>query len=410
LLDLRIVTAAASLVAIASCMYLARRLRNDLAMIMTGLLLAVDFALLRESRTFSLDGLSSTFLATSLLPFSIYLKAGGRTMLVVSGALIGLSTATKLLGGLGLIGMLFFLLVQARADKSFKRRIVDMAILLTTAAIPLAIFLVALGPHQMLTGMILDQGERGFVPELKLSILGYFALNAAYLLPMAYARRVWSLGPEAKFLLITSGIILVFMILQPLTFFHHLVLLSPPLAILGGICLSDLVFRKKVADGPLEIHIIPRRSFAIFAAIGTVAIAGIVVSAGFAAYGLARQGEPFQEHFASVVEQHSSQSDWVVSGDPLIAAMADRMTPPGLVNVAFRIHPDITQESVESAIIAYNVKVVVVCYRLNEMVGLPTFLLAHGYDQIEDDFRVVEPVMNLFEDPVGPVTVFVRSD
>jgi hypothetical protein len=140
-----------------------------------------------------------------------------------------------------------------------------------------------------------------------------------------------------------------------------------------------------------------------------LAVIGVLVSTGLGAYGLAVQGRPIQEHYARLIQQHSSPTQWVVSGDPLMVSLADRLTPPGLVNVAFRLYPDLTEQGLESEIIRYNVTVVVVCYRLNDMPGLPEFLTAHGYDLLPYQPGGSEPVLNLFENGIGPVQLFYKS-
>ncbi len=409
LIDLRYLTAALSMVAIGICMVAAKRIRDSSAMAITGLLMAFDFALVRESRTFSLDGISSFFLALSLLPFLQYIRTGSRVALMISGVTIGLSTASKLLGVLGLVGMLIFMLLEMRSRGRSKRRLLDLVALVLIASLPILIFMVALGPGATIEGMVMDQGHRGTDIALKMSIVGYFALNAAYVLPLAFVRRLWQLGSEARFLIVTCLAILAFMIFQPLTFFHHLALLSPPLAILAGVCVADMLAHNKGDGKTCHSRIVPRKSYGIFVGISAAVIAGLAVSAGLNIYGLAAQDEPFQYHFADIVRSNSGPNDWVVSGDPLITAIAGRLTPPDAVNVAYRISPDITEKTLESIITQYDVKVVVVCYRLNDMTDLPTFLLDNGYVKIPDDYTMHEPVLNLFEDSIGPVSVYVHS-
>src|SRR5512136_2582492 len=98
------------------------------------------------------------------------------------------------------------------------------------AAAPLLALMVYLGPSDMLGGMVLDQGHRAFEPVQKLSMFAYFGTNLAYLLPLVYVRRMWKFGPEMRFVLCTAGVMLLFMVAEPLTFYHHLVMLSPALA------------------------------------------------------------------------------------------------------------------------------------------------------------------------------------
>jgi len=409
-LALRSFVAVLSILAIAVSMIAAKRLTGNNGMLITGLLLAVDFALLRESRLFSLDAISSSFLALSLLPFLVYVRSGSRAMLLASGLMIGLSTSSKLLGVLGLLGMLLFMILEMRSKSEPKRRkVLDIIMLVAISAIPVALFMVALGPRDMIRGMVFDQGHRSFEIGLKLSILGFFAVNIAYLLPLVNARSMWKERPEYRFLLALSFVLLAFMVFQPLTFLHHLVMLSPPFAILAGAFISSAFEHKKKSSETIIKSVVTKRAVVSANQIIAMAVIGILVSTGLGAYGLAAQGRPIQEHYARLIQQHSSPTQWVVSGDPLMVSLADRLTPPGLVNVAYRQYPDLTEQELESEIINYSVTVVVVCYRLNDMPGLPGFLTDHDYHLLPFQPGGSEPVLNLFESGIGPVQLFYKN-
>jgi hypothetical protein len=320
--------------------------------------------------------------------------------------------------------MLLFMVLEMRTKSEPRRgKVLDILMLVVVSAIPLGLFMAALGPGDMIQGMVFDQGHRGFDLGLKLSIVGYFAVNIAYLLPLVSARTMWMKRPEYRFLLTISFVLLAFMVFQPLTFFHHLVMLSPPLAILAGALISSALEHKKKSSEMILKLVVTKRAVVSANQIIALAVIGIVVSTGLGAYGLAAQGRPIQEGYAKLIKQYSSPSQWVVSGDPLMVSLADRLMPPGLVNIAYRQYPDLTEQGLESEIIQYNVTVVVVCYRLNDMPGLVGFLKAHGY-QIPApmiyhpnwDEQLVrylpigsEPVLNLFENGIGPVTFFYKS-
>lgn len=295
---LRSFVAVLSILAIAVSMIAAKRLTGNNGMLITGLLLAVDFALLRESRLFSLDAISSSFLALSLLPFLVYVRSGSRAMLLASGLMIGLSSASKLLGVLGLLGMILFMILEMRSKSETKRRrTLDIILLVAISAIPVGLFMVALGPGDMIQGMVFDQGHRSFEIGLKLSILGYFAVNIAYLLPLVNVRNMWKERPEYRFLLALSFVILAFMVFQPLTFLHHLVLLSPPLAILAGAFISSAIEHKKKSSS-VSCRLIVRKKLTMSAnQILALAVIGVLLSTGLGAYGLAVQGRPIQEHY-----------------------------------------------------------------------------------------------------------------
>jgi len=408
---LRALNAALSVAAIAACMFVARKIGGDVAMVATGVFLAVDFAFVRESRLFSLDGMAAYLLAFALLSFYYYAKRGDRLAVFVAGLFVGLSTAVKLLGGLGLIALVLFFVLEAVRERSFKAsKAVDLGIMVGASAVPLAIFMVALGPSEMLQGMLFDQAHREFEPMFKLSILAYLGLNLTYILPIAYARELWGVGPEVRYLIVVTGVILAFMILNPLVFFHHMVLLSPALAILGGFVTAETVMFKKGHTHKSKLyHVLKKdvtlRRFATF-----VIMIDIAASMGLAFYGVAAQGEPSEIVYAEKLRGITGQDDWVISGDPLIATYADRQIPPEVVNVAYRRYPQLTLEDLEQAIEKYNVSVVVLCFRLKEIDGFVQYLR-------ENNFTMVVPwwigtgddtVLDLFEGSIDPTYFYVK--
>ena len=410
--ELRILMASLSILAIAACMWTSRRIKGSNAMLFTGLLLGVDFIFLRESRTFSLDGLSSFLLAFSLLAFVIYLKGRNRLALASSGLLVGLSTTAKLFGAMGLLGMILFLVLESRKEPRARRSaITDIVLVILTASVPMALFLVILGPSDAIQGMVFDQGERTFEPFLKLSILAYFGLNLAYVLPLVYARKMWKASAEFRFLLCTSFVLLAFMVLQPLVFVHHMAILSPALAILAGCFLGDVIGTKKTLSKGQSPSVSVKKEMRMANGFLALSIAGIVISAGLPLYGIAMQERPLQRSWADTVASLTGPDDYVVSGDPLICAYAHRMMPPSLVNVAYRQQTDLTLEAVEQAIIDYNVSLVIICYRLGDMgEGLSAFLFEQGFRTViaNDDPPRTYGVLDLFQEGVGEVSAMYR--
>lgn len=409
LLDLRMLVALASLVAIGVSMLAARRAKGDIAMLTTGLLLAVDFAFLRESRLFSLDMLASAFAAFSILPFVLYLKSGSRATLVLAGLMLGLSAASKLLGVLPLLGLVLFMILERRTEAMRRRWLPDAVTLLAFSAVPLAVFMAWLGPEDMFRGMVLDQGHRGTNLGLKLSILAFFGLNLAYLLPFARLGTIWRSGPAQRALVCMTAVMLAFMVLQPLTFFHHLVLMSPALAILAGISVEDTLGANKDGTTYERSTKCAKRASRVNAPLAAFVLIGMILSAGLAGYGLAAQGRSPQYDYADLIRAHSGPGDMVIAGDPAMAALADRPTPPDAINVAYRVYPDVTLAGLE-ATIDDNVSVVVVCYRLNEVQGLTEYLTSEGFVLLGAGGEIPDrPVLSLFEDGLGPVYFYYRG-
>lgn len=414
---LRALTAALSLVAIAACMLASKKQQGNVAMLATGVLLAVDFALLRESRLFSLDGISTSFLALSLPMFLHYLRKGSRPALILAGLLVGLSTASKLFGGVALLGMLVFMLLQLsqirRENRKTSGTIADLVILLAAAAAPLAVLLAALGPSDMLNGMLFDQGHRGFDIAMKLSIPAFFGLNLAYALPLVYARRMWAHSKEARFLLILTLVLLADFVLQPLVFLHHMVLMSPGLAILSGMFIAH-GYQTKKGLFVQKIEMTDRKKrISESKAVMAVLLVGILVSAGLASYGLAAQEKPGQLVYGEKIAAWTAPNDWIISGDPLITSYAERLTPPSMVNVGTRVYPELTIDDVSVAILEYRVAVFLLNYRFveNDMTMVALFLEDHGYSKVSSDFigEWSEPAFGIFENADAPM-VFVRDD
>jgi 4-amino-4-deoxy-L-arabinose transferase-like glycosyltransferase len=405
----RVLVAGLSILAICACMVSSMRMKGSRAMLLTGLLLSLDFVFLRESRLFSLDAISSCLMAFSIPAFLLYIQKSSRSMLALAGLLVGLSTASKLLGALALIGMLAFMLLEARRErKGFSTVALDAVIVMIAAALPILSFMAYLGPSEVFRGMVLDQGQRGFDLFLKLSLVAYFGLNIAYLVPLARARSLWRGSRETRYLLFLVAVVLAFMVLQPLVFLHHMALLSPPLAILAGVSLSDLLGAKKSAPNSSDSKDLNNKRKESFDLAAPVLAAAILISATYAGYGLVVQKEPFQVACADWLMASTGPDDFVISGDPTICAYADRMTPPDVVNVAYRQHDELTLGEIEKAIEDYNVSVVIVCYRLNDVDGLAQYLLSSGFARSVVSFDSgTQAALDLFQKAIGPVTVYV---
>ncbi len=226
---LRTMTALLSVGAIGAMMFLSRKLAGDIAMLLTGALLAADFVLLRESRLFSLDALCASFGAFSLLAFHRYSERGSVAAIGVAGVLAGVATSVKLLGGLFLLGFVAYMAFRWYSSRKVGTRgIVDLTVLLASAAAPIGALMLYLGPSEMIDGMVFGQGHRDFDPYLKLSVLAFFAIDFAYILPLVRAREMWKARPAVRYLFLVVAVLLAFMVLQPLVFLHHMVLLELP--------------------------------------------------------------------------------------------------------------------------------------------------------------------------------------
>ena len=409
--SLRALTAMLSFAAVACCMFVSRRVGGNHAMIATGALLAVDFAFVRESRLFSLDAMSASFLAFSLAVFILHLERRNMAVLALAGVLAGIACSIKLIGGLALLAIIIFILIEAlKGRMPRKTALMDITLVASLAALPLIILMAVLGASDMIQGMVFDQGHREFDAFLKLSLLAYFGLNLALVLPLAYANRLWRRGPRERLLLTATFVILAFMIAQPLVFLHHVVIAGPALAILAGVVIGESIEAKKASMEKISKVSESKWGYARRVAIPAFVIS-IVISGGLSTYGLATQSEPSQVIWGDVVAELSSETEYVICGDPMIAAYAGRMTPPDVVNVAERQFPELTLERLCQAVIEYDVAVVVICYRLNDFEGFPSFLESHNYTLTLPELVIPEgrAVLDLYQDGIDPVTLYVRN-
>ncbi len=409
--SLRALTAMLSLAAVACCMFVSRRIGGNYAMIVTGALLAVDFALVRESRLFSLDAMSASFLAFSLAVFILHMERRNMAVLALAGVLAGIACSIKLIGGLALLAILVFIVIEMLKGRlSRKTALMEITMVASLAALPLIILMLLLGASDMIQGMMFDQGHREFDAFLKLSLLAYFGLNLALVLPLAYANRLWRRGPRERLLLTTTFVVLAFMVVQPLVFLHHVVIAGPALAILAGVVIGKSIEAKKASTESISKVNESKWRYARRVAIPAFVIS-IVVSGGLSTYGLVAQGEPSQVIWSELVAQHSSEDDYVICGDPLIAAYAGRMTPPEVVNVAERQYPGLTLERLCQAVTEYDVAVVVICYHLNDFEEFPSFLESHNYTLVVPERVIPEgsAVLDLYQDGIDPVSFYVRD-
>jgi hypothetical protein len=143
----------------------------------------------------------------------------------------------------------------------------------------------------------------------------------------------------------------------------------------------------------------------------------ILVSAGLATYGLIEQDEPPQVEIAQYLKMTTDDGDWIICGDPLICAYADRDIPPDVVNVAYRQHPDLTLEDIEQAISEYNVTVVVLSWRLLELEGIWELLGEHDFSLLEPEndslwmqrWEGYHAALDFFQEDMGAVYFFWRG-
>jgi len=214
--------------------------------------------------------------------------------------------------------------------------------------LPLLFLFAFFTPSQLIEGIILRQGHRGFDVYSKASILLFIASSFIYL----FVIRKWNIKNE-KILYMVAWIILVLlpMMLQGRTSQHHFVYISYPLAILSAIAIKDGYSRKK-------------KYLFLFAAVNIFIAAFFVITAPHdLAYDVA--GE---------VKNITSKQDFIISGNPIVNVIASRDSPPNLTNLAKYHYPETTLNDLIYWMGRNETKVVVLYYHLYEIEGLKEYL------------------------------------
>lgn len=153
--------------------------------------------------------------------------------------------------------------------------------------------------------------------------------------------------------------------MQGRTFQHHFVYISYPLAILASIALHEKWDKKK------------RNILTIFIAFNLfLAVFFIFTAPKDLAYNVADE-----------IERITDENDLVISGNPLVNVLANRLAPPNLTNLAKYHYPETTLNDIIYWLEKNETKVIVLYYHLYEIEGLRDYLNMsqkwHFYKKIE---------------------------
>ncbi|MBF6590607.1 MAG: glycosyltransferase family 39 protein [Ktedonobacterales bacterium] len=156
------------------------------------------------------------------------------------------------------------------------------------------------------------------------------ALPGLAALALVVWRRVWALLPPLVWALASFVLLLR---QQPL-FAHHVVLLSPPLALAGGLAL--VLAAREVEAGRVRLPRWGELAVVRTAALGVVVAAlGVGLARGAVALSAAGQYVPVaQLRMAVALQATTPPGDTVITDDPYVAALADRDVPPQLVDTS----------------------------------------------------------------------------
>ena len=319
------------------------------------LIISLDFNLFRESRLASLDLFSAFFLLASSYFFMIYMDRKDWKFLAISSLLLSLSILSKLIPIFFVIFLLIYFIF-------IKRNIKHLTIYLLTFSIPFLFMLLLFTPHQMIEGIFLRQTHRGIDMYSKMSILLFISSCFVYL----FSIRKWDLRDEKKLYLVSWTLfILIPIMVQGRTSQHHFVYISYPLALLSSIVINNKWNVKK------RVIMTAFISFNIFLVVFFVFTAPHDIS----------------YRVADDVESITEEKDLIISGNPIVNVIANRLAPPNLTNLAKYHYPETTLNDIIYWMERNETKVVILYYHLSEIEGLREYLNMsnewHFYEKVE---------------------------
>jgi hypothetical protein len=216
-------------------------------------------------------------------------------------------------------------------------------------SIPLLFLLLLFTPQQLIEGIILRQTHRGFDATLKLSLLLFLGFSFIYL----FAIKKWNLKNEKiLYLVMWVLLILIPLMAQGRTFPQHFVYISYPLAILSSYALHSHweIKRKTITTG-----------FIAFS---------VVLSLFF----IATAPRDISYEVSDEIQTITTDQDIVISGNPLVNVISNRLAPPNLTNLAAFHYPPVTLDDIIYWLEKNETTVIIVYYHLRTIEGVTAYL------------------------------------
>jgi len=364
----RLTVLAVALVGIAAAGRAAWALAGPGAGLLAAALLAADPLYLRESVTLQADGPAT---ALALVALASAAEGRGRTgrvavaLAAAAGAALAAAVLTKLLALAAVPAVAGLLLASPAGLRTARWRaaaaalggvLASAALLLPFAGAWRELWAQAVGLHLGARSLPLGGLDGSTVlRELPLAAVAAAGavVAASRVRPLAAAGAAWALGAAALLLA------------QHPLWPHHLVVLAPPLALLGA-GLASLV---------------PARVAAVAA--GAVLVASLLPAAYVRSL---EQPAPATRAEVAALRAATAPSDLVITDDQFAAALAGRRTPPELVDTSFvRVESgDLTAGAVEAVAERRRVRAVLLSTgRLAALPGLRAWLAA-GFPDVTD--------------------------
>jgi 4-amino-4-deoxy-L-arabinose transferase-like glycosyltransferase len=374
LTSLRIAVLVFGVIGLAAVYLVGRLLAGEFGGLVASVLAATSPLYLHQSAIVQADGPA---VAISIAALALALLAVRETGLwrdalaAACGLALALSVGIKLLGVVAVVPVAIVLLGAARGRGRLVAAAVAggviglIVVLLPALASPGAAF-----DDLVLSHLRAGQGQGSFGANLKLVVLRrdlpleLLGLAGALL---ALRRRDRSVVPPLAWVIVALLAVLFY---QPL-FPHHLVMLTPPLALLAAVGLAPHLI---VPRGRRE-------------ALTTLGVTAVVLAVGIAgAYVVARDTGPVLApdlhnlEMTAAVRVMGQPEDFWISDNPYAVAAADRDIPGPLVDTSGqRIRAGLlTVRDLEAARARYHVRWVLVdSFRLDSVPGFRDWLGAH---------------------------------
>ncbi len=379
----RVLSSIASILIIGLVMFASSKAGGWKSMIASGSFLMIDIMFLLESRLASLDMFCLFWSVLGVALLIGYRETGHRGLLAISGLMIGISSMIKLFGVItfGAVGVVLLLdyLKYRWGSKPILSAIIlprrgghhirfsDLFVYSLGFFAVIIGIMMHFGPMEVINSTIFNQMHRPIAPfPMKVSQF------LKYSLPVVPTMFFFFIGVKDLYkrregvVVIIGPIFLVYFLMQAMTFDHHLIFLSPMLALGAGLGTKRFLNRLSKFGHPGLMTFARIAPVLLIIAASSVG-SGLILHVHF-------RGEPAQEKIARYIEEITLPDDFIISGDPLIPALANRKVPPSIVNVAKIQYPDITSEQLNRSVIEYGVKVVILTYHLSEMEGFNLFV------------------------------------
>ncbi|MHA2272822.1 MAG: ArnT family glycosyltransferase [Candidatus Hodarchaeales archaeon] len=356
---------------------LGRELAGRRGMIISMLLVGLDKMFLRQSHMASIIMFSVVLTIWAVYFFIIYVNnVHNERYLVLSGLLLGLATLFKLFAGIT-AGLAFFGLIVLLRSQRLKWVTSRIGLFCIAGLLPLFLIILFLDPTLMVQRTILDQTNQprtwtDIIPNFDM-IKDYF--DQEFTLFVFFALIGMGVTYKSKTGLVILGWLsgqLVFFAVYWLLWPQHLLYLAIPLALEATVgllflwdlarSLSDKNSIKPDATRVLEIAIILSVAFSSFVYFDNYTTE------------VTAPRKPVIE-VADRVKELTVEGEIILSGDPRVTVLADRLTPPWLTDVARYRPKSLDSSDLIRACEDYEIRVVILAYWLLEQDDFRNYIM-----------------------------------